>query len=584
MNSDIEYLIRLTAPHTQMVEIQMVIRNVSNAALDVALPVWRPGRYEVLDPAGTLRNVRASTADGPRLPIVKLDKTTWRIQTQGRAEIHIAYEIYASVLGNRTRHVDDTHAFLSGATVFFYVPDRRNETHLVRIEAPDGWKVATGLEEVEGNPFVRLASGYDVLADSPFEIGLHDVIPFHVQGKLHEIVLWGNARYDATRLTNDLTKIIESEAAIFGDMPYSRYVFLTHVSPDARGGTEHLNSTIMQTTPRAFEDEGAYKSFLGLVSHEMFHTWNVKQLRPAALNPYQYAKESYTDLLWLAEGTTSYYDDLILVRCGFESPNAYLAMLSESIDTLRRRPGARVQSVAESSFDAWIKFNRPNPDDVNSTVSFYTAGALVSLLLDMSLRTITSNAVSLDDVLREMYRGFPLSGPGYTTEDLIDILNRLSKNSFDEFFVRHVSGTEIYPFEEVLSVVGLELEFVTEGNSVRPSGNSKRYTGLNLEDDGHRVTVKSVISDGPAYSAGVNALDEVVALNGRRLSAAEIQRHVAAQGPGETVQLSVIRRGQLRTIDFVLWEKPHGSWQIRRTANPTESQKAAYASWLQRPW
>src|ERR1041385_2667007 len=411
----IEYTVSLNAPQTQMVDVRMVIRKLTGRTLDVAMPVWRPGRYEVFNPAGGVRDVRAETVVGGPLPIGKTDKTTWHITTGGAEEVTVTYRVYANSLGDRMRHVDDTHAFLSGAAVFFHVPDRLKDAVVVNIEAPSSWKIATGLECVPGNPRKLVAPNYDVLVDSPLETGLHDLLEFEVNGKPHQIAIWGGARYDPVRLKDDFAKIIKSQASLFGDMPYRRYVFLIHVGPDASGGTEHLNSTIIQRPRASLEDPEAYKTFLGTVSHEFFHTWNVKQFRPAGMHPYDYMRENYTDLLWVAEGTTSYYADLTNARVGLKEPNEYLGNLSDAIHAMRNRPGTRVQSLAESSFDAWIKFSRSMPDDANFTVSFYDLGALASLHMDMELRRRTRNRVSLDDLMREMYRRFPLSGNGYTT-------------------------------------------------------------------------------------------------------------------------------------------------------------------------
>ena len=578
----IEYTVSLNAPHTQMVDIRMVIRNVAGPVLDVAMPVFRPGRYEVLNLAGGVRDVRALTSKGRSLPIVKTDKTTWRITTDGAEEVMVTYRVYANSLGDRTRHVDDTHAFLSAAAVFFHVPHRLNDPLLVNVEAPASWKIATGLESVPGNPRKLLAPNYDVLVDSPLEIGLHDLLEFEVNGKPHQIVIWGGAKYDPDKLKADFTKIVKSQATLFGDMPYRRYVFLVHVGPGASGGTEHLNSTIIQRPRQSLENPEAYKGFLRTVSHEFFHTWNVKQFRPAGIHPYDYMRENYTDLLWVAEGSTTYYADLTNVRVGINKADDYLRTLSDAIHTLRNRPGARVQSLAESSFDAWIKFSRSIPDDANFTVSFYDVGALASLLMDMELRSRTRNRVSLDDVMREMYRRFPLTGTGYTTADLIALLETMSESQWSDFFARYIRGTEPYPFESALEVVGLELSIQAEkkGDSIVQTP----YAGLNLAERNGGAVVWLVLSDGPAYEAGVVVGDEIVAVNDRRVSASQFDEWIALLLPGDRVTLHIIRHDQLRTISFNLAGKPNGRWTLSRTKDPTDSQKVAYQSWMGQEW
>jgi predicted metalloprotease with PDZ domain len=553
----------------------MLVRDVAAPALDVALPVWRQGKYAILDPAGTLRGVTAANETGQELPIVKIDKTTWRIETQGAKDVEVRYTVYANSLNDRTRHVDDSHAFLSGAAVFLYAPSRRSDFLSVRIESPVDWRISCGLETASQEPRTLIAPNYDALIDSPIEAGKHDLISFTVNGKLHEVAVWNGCNLNADRLEHDLTRIVQTEAGIFGELPYDRYVFILHIGPGLRGGTEHLNSTVMQCAPNAFSDDKQYKRLLSLAAHEMFHTWNVKRLRPASLRNIDLAKENYTDLLWFCEGATSYYDELVLVRAGLDTPEAYMTSLAEAIYQHRARPGSRVQSVTESSFDAWVKFNRPTPDDFNSTVSYYDAGALASLLLDMEIRKRTDNLASLDTLMREMYVSFPASGPGFSTSDLIAAAGRLTNSPFEYFFKKYIQGVETFPFEDAFSVVGLEL---------RPSENARAFTGLQLQDENGACIVKGVLSSGPAYAAGVNVGDEIVALNGQRMTAKEFMSHVSDHRmPGDRVWLQIVRRSRLRRIDFELTAKPITRCRIEKVSSPTPEQNAAYRSWLGLP-
>jgi predicted metalloprotease with PDZ domain len=573
----IEYTVSLRVPQTQTVEISMRVRDIASPVLDLALPVWRTGRYAVINPAGSVNCVRAQSSAGKTLPLSKLDKTTWRVQTGGCPEIEIRYRVYANSLADRTRHVDDTHAFLSGATVFFYVPDRRHDPLSVRIEAPDNWNLSCGLDSIEGEPRLLLAPSYDILVDSPIEVGIHDVLHFDVEGIPHDIVLWSAPAIDGRKLTEDFEAIVRNEAQLFGGLPYSRYIFMIHVGPGLGGGTEHLNSTIIQVPPHTFEDASAYKRLIGTASHEMFHVWNVKRLRPAALAVTDYSRENYTDLLWFCEGTTAYYDELILVRAGLTDADTYLRDLGELIHQVRRRPGTRVQSVAESSFDAWIKFNQPTSDDMNSTVSFYDSGAVVSFLLDLELRTRTENRVSMDTLMVKMVSLFPFNGAGFTTADLIEVAGSLTGSRFEEFFERYIQSTDPLPLEERASVLGLKLYS-------EPAG-IKAYTGLININQNTQTIVRYVLSDGPAYSAGVLSGDEIVALNGRRYEAVELTTHVETQlRPGDNLQLEIIRRGRQRMIEFQAAAAPRGRWQLSRVDNPTDAQKSAYSNWLQQPW
>jgi len=416
------YHVDLSRSASQVVTITTTLSDLDQPEVLLRLPTWRPGRYEILDPAGTIRKLTAVDRRGEPVAFEPVDKASWRFRTRGVTELRVTAEIYANSIGDRTRHADDTHAFLSPSSTFFYTDARRDEPLAVTIDAPEGWRVACGLATHPARPGVLVAPDYDTMVDCPLEVGVQDVARFDVRGVPHEIVIWGEHRADMDRLVADFTAIVEHQTRMFeGDRPppYGRYVFMIHVGPGLGGGTEHVNSTIMQTRPTSFTDDDAYQRFLGLVSHEMYHTWNVKRLRPAGLTPYDYARENYTDLLWVVEGTTSYYDDLTLARAGLMTPKAYLARVGRTIAAYETRPGAAVQSVSASSFDAWIKFNHRSPDDVNSEVSFYSKGALVSLYLDLLVREATGNASSLDEVMRRMYQRFPLETGGYDEADLV---------------------------------------------------------------------------------------------------------------------------------------------------------------------
>ncbi len=612
----IVYTVSLPAPQTQMVDLSIRVPNVTSQTIDFALPVWRPGRYDVLDPAGTVREVRATSDSGRSLAIEKIDKSTWRVTTQGESTVRVDYRIYANSLGDRTRHVDDTHAFLSGSTVFLYVPDRVQDPIRVMIDAPPDWKIAGGLEHLPGDDHTLIAPNYDVLVDSPIEIGLHDRLEFEVDGTPHEIVIWGHADYDAEELTRDFAKIVASQTSIFGEMPYERYVFLIHVGAGMGGGTEHLTSTIMQTRRASLEDKKSYKRFLGLVSHEFFHAWNVKQLRPAGIQPYDYAKENYTKLLWVSEGTTSYYTGLTLARTELTKLKDYFKSLADSIGSLRNLPGAKIQSLEASSFDAWIKFNHSTPDSTNSTVSFYSKGSLISLMIDMELRARTDNDISLDDLMKTMYERYPLGGGGFTPDDLVNVASELSGSDFNPFFASYVSGTDDPDFEAALKTVGLELKFKPspkkedddddddddngeddngedEGDEEQAEDEDadsprepkmKAYLGMRLSSAGGKTTVRNVLSDGPAYAGGVINGDEILAMNGRRLASGDLDKRLKKMEPGDAITLYIMRRDELKIIELTLAGKPDGKWTLQRVKEPTDQQKATYESWLQQDW
>lgn len=597
----VEYLVDLTRAQTQTIDVTMVLRGgreVWGNELDVAMPVWRPGRYQILDLAGGIQSIDAKDGAGNALPMRKFDRATWRVATTDDTdEVRVRYTLYCNSLGDRTRHVDATHAFLSGSAVFLYCPRMRHMPLRVTLDAPESWKVACGLansvaSDPAGGERSLLAPDYDVLVDSPIEIGEIDVLTFESDGKPHEIAIWaqgaGGVTYDAERLKEDFKKIVDECIAIFGDTPYVRYVFLVHIAPGAGGGTEHLNSTIMQTNPSVFDSGKSYRGFLGLTAHEFFHTWNVKQLRPEGLVPYDYQRENYTDLLWVAEGTTSYYDDLIPARVGLMKESDYLDTINGQIGTYLDTPGARVQSLEMSSFDSWVKFNRPSPDAPNTTVNFYTVGAVASFVLDMEIRKRTDNTQNLDEMLREMYRRYPLSGGGFSSADMVALIEEQTGLEWQPWFDAHIFGTEPMDVAGALAVLGLEQTYEPpkpDKEVPKPAREREMrpYVGIRVADAAGMARVSNVLTDGPAFDAGIVPGDEIIAINGVRVRASDFDARVDLLELDREARLSLLRRDELMEVRITPAERPVGSRKIKKVKDPTESQQAAFDAWLKKP-
>lgn len=587
----IRYEVHLHQPETQTVDIRMVIPNVRERSLHISLPTWRPGRYAIEDFAGTVRWIRASNTAGDSLAIRKLDKATWEIDPAGSRTVLVEYQLYANALGNRTRHVDDTHAYLSGTSVFTYVPNRRLHPIEVEVFAPETWRTATGLPAHPEKANTFTAPNYDVLADSPLEIGMQEFIEFDVDGVPHEIAIWGEGDYDLEEMAADFTEIIREQWAIFGELPYERYVFLIHVRPGAGGGTEHLNSTIMQTTPNTFRSRAGYVRYLRLAAHEIFHTWNVKQFRPSGLSPYDYQNENYTRLLWVAEGSTSYYDDLTLVRTGQNTVSAYVRGLESSIVSELNRPGRLLQSLEESSFDAWIKFNRPTPDSSNTTVSFYSKGALVNLMLDMEIRRRSNGRHSLDDLMRLLYERFPLHSSGFRPEDVVRLASELAGEPMDAFFRNYVSGVaEIdRTMARALETVGIEMYFDGEehgrGGEWLDAFVQRPHLGMTVATRSGRPTISGISGEGPAWGSGVMSGDVILSINGTEIEDTDAANELLGSlEPGSRLRMRVERRGEARDVAMTVDGRPDGRWRVRWAADPSPEQIAMFESWTRQPW
>lgn len=584
------------------------------------MPVWRPGMYSILDQAGSIRtlvarNLPPAEFEDPAFktcPITKVDKSSWRIDAGPDDAVYVTYELVAASLDTRTRHADDTHAFLDPAAILMYTDETRGALQKVRVVAPSpDWRLASGLDgdrpihQPGGFPtFVTAAPDYDRLADSPIEAGLHHTISFEVDGVPHDVVIWTGEpgledsafKKSATGpkghwndLAKDLEKIIRAESALFGGtLPYKRYLFIVHAAPtppagpNGRGGTEHYNSCVMQTSPDFLTDDERYRGFLGLAAHEFFHTWNVKRFRPAELTPYDYQRENLTTLLWVAEGATTYYDSVLLSRAGINTRRQHLDRLASAITAHDNRLGSAVQPVADSSYDAWIKFNKKSADGANATVSFYDKGSLASFILDMLIRKANPEA-SLDDVMRALYAKFPEPTKGYTEEDLRSAIAAAAicpKDApwLDAFFKDTIHGVARPDFEAALAVVGYELR--------RDAGKPRAYAGFTLTDEGAGgagvTKVSAVATDSPALKAdaGLVVGDIAVALDRRRLTAATLDRELAKHAPGEAVTLTLFRNDVLRDVTFTLADKPDVRYTIRKLDNPTEEQARQADRWL----
>ena len=567
----IEYTLSMPRPFSHVFEVTLQFEGLASAreVIDVRLPVWRPGRYLVLDFAGGVTRFDARGGGGEPLTWAKTDKSTWRIRTAGATDLRVHYEVYADEFDQRTRGLDDEHAFVNGTAVFMYSPEYRSHPLELNVIPPAGWHVTTGLDSTALNRFH--APDYDYFTDCPLEIGSQRDFAFDVDGVPHLLSIFGGGNWEPDTLIRDIGKIVRVNREFWGGLPYRRYVFL-HCVAEGGGGTEHVNSTIMATGPFVFRNPDTYGGFLGLLSHEYFHTWNVKQIRPAALVHPDFQKENYTEELWMAEGTTSYFDGVLLVRAGLSSREKFLEGVARGVYDDRLRPGNGVQSLAQSGFDAWIKYWRGNRESFNEESDYYEKGAAASLVLDLEIRHATGNARSFADVMREMYRRFPRDGPGYTNADVRSVTDEIGGEGVKGVFDSLINGTGSIDWERVLGYAGLEL--------VASDGAPGVWTGMDLSEYGGRTRITRVIAGSPSSAAGLDIGDEVVAMDGRRITASGLRERLKDLAPGGSIHLSVFRRDRLR--DFIVkLEKPGVTpYRVRQFENMTPQQKAILDAWL----
>jgi predicted metalloprotease with PDZ domain len=583
------YRLSIPAPRTHQFHVEATLAR-PGATAELAFPVWTPGSYLVREFARHVEGLSAVDGRGRPLPVARLDKHRVSIAAGGADEVTLRYRVYANELTVRTCHLDETHGYLNGAAVFPYAPGRLGEPCELEVLAPEGWKVATALAAVPaagGSPTRFTARDYDELADSPLEIGRHRLLRFEAGGRPHEIALWGRARLDEERFTADVRRIVEAFAGLMGGLPYERYLFVVHLTDRRRGGLEHAASTTLHVGRGSFHPRDAYEETLSLVAHEFFHLWNVKRLRPAALVPYDYAREQYTRLLWWFEGVTSYYDALVLVRAGLVEPKRWLKTLGQSLTSLARTPGASKMSAEESSFLAWVKQYRPDENSANSMVSYYLKGELVAVALDLALRRAGG---SLDALLRTLIArhaagGLPEDGVERAAADV------LGERAARAFFDRYVRGVE--PLELGVEAVGLRLRrrsatgLDDRGGAPAPE-NGKAVPGwLGAElAQGPRLQlqVQSVREGSPAWAAGLQAEDEIVAEDGFRVDRAGLWERLVQEGPAGRLRLTLFRRDELLEVEVPLAPAPEDAIWLEPAPDAPAEARAAFEAWCGAAW
>ncbi len=568
--SAIEYTLHFPDPQTHHVEVDAVFPAGQDDLL-LMMPVWTPGSYLVREYARHIEHLEATSLEGEPLFVEKVAKNRWRVYADGTlpGRVVVRYRLYAHDLTVRTNFIDRDLAVLNGAPTFLTLVGA-HLPHDVELDMPAFWeRCLTALGEVEPNHW--RAADYDELVDSPIVCGSPEVTDVQVRGVTHRLATFdGGEVWDQERAARDVARIIDAQHLFWRVVPYRNYTFL-NVLVGSGGGLEHRASTLVMGDRWAARDETDYRRWLGLVSHEFFHTWNVKRLRPAELARFDYERENYTRSLWIVEGITSYYDDLIVRRAGLMSRADYLRVLSAGIERLADTPGRHVQPLSMASFDAWIKFYRPDENSSNSTVSYYGKGALVAFLLDVAIREQTTTE-SLDDVMRLAYERF--SGEtGYTPAQFRALVSEVAGVDMSDFFARYVDGTDDLDFEPAFHFLGLRFRPPEEDAA------PKAWLGVHTQSEDGRIVVSGVPHGSPAYQAGINVGDELLAIDDERLPEAFVER-IERYVPGETAQVLVARRGHLRRIEVTFGARPIGSFQVEVDPRATPVQRRSYQAWI----
>ena len=571
----IYYKLSFDEPQSHFVKVEMEVSNWPGTTLEVKMPVWTPGSYLIREYSRFVERISAVDGAHNILSCVKDTKNGWKINSNKAEKIKIVYFVYAFELSVRTSFIDDEHAYLNGASIFLFIDKMLQIPSVVEVIPYHKWsKISTSLERLNpDSPWILRAIDYDQLIDAPMEIGNHVVLRFIAAGIPHEIAFFGKANYDSLQVIRDIIKIVEAEKSIFGDHPCKRYVFIIHNIPNGSGGLEHMNSSTLQVARNGYSPGGLYNSFLSLVAHEYFHLWNVKRLRPQPLGPFDYDKENYSTLLYVAEGFTAYYDDLITRRCGFIDDNLYLATVAGYVTSLENTPGSFLQSVSESGFDAWIKYYRPSENNLNSTVSYYTKGALIGCLLDLFILNATNGVKRLDDVMKSMYdEYYKKLNRCYTENEFSEMVAKISGKDMNYFFGHYINKADSIPYPDYFKLAGLEL---TNDNF----GNSIPYLGVNTNTINGKISITFVERNSPAWKDGLNVNDEIIAVDNARISE-DFVKFISTKKPGDQLNFEISRSGLIKNVLVKLVQSKKVSYKLVNTSNSNEKQKFIYNKWI----
>jgi len=594
------YSIWAKDPAAHLYEVSLTVEMPDPKGQVFEMPAWIPGSYMIRDYARNVVAIRAES-DGRVVNLKKLDKSRWRADVVERP-ITVVTEIYGHDASVRGAHLDTTHAYFNGPCVFLSVAGQEDGECVLAIQPPEApvgkdWRVATSMRRKNAEPYgfgEYVADDYAELIDHPVEIGELSIGEFSVNNIPHAIAIRGQSRIDIARVCHDLQTVCEQQMTLLGAPDdLDRYLFLLDAPGSGYGGLEHRWSSSLvcerDNLPLRSDTEisDGYRTFLGLVSHEYFHLWNIKRMKPAAFTPYDLSSEVHTGLLWVFEGITSYYDDLALVRSGLISPESYLELLGQTITRVLRGAGRTRQSVEESSFDAWTKFYKQDANANNAIVSYYAKGALIALSLDLKIRQETEGKTSLDDVMRVCWDRWGQSGVGMPENGLEAVCAEVSGLDLGDFFDASVRGTGELPLKKLLAECGIKYRLrQASGRDDKGGKPGKKndepgpWLGASLVQRGIQSVFTIVHNGGPAELAGVAPGDIAVALDGIALTAANGNRRLRTYRDNDTLKLVVFRGDQLLSMKIRLAAAPKHTCYLQIKTDADGKVESRRNAWL----
>jgi predicted metalloprotease with PDZ domain len=549
---EIQYTVSIRNPLSHLYDVEMSIKGIRETSVSVSLPAWSPGVYRIENYARNIQDFRAASNRNQPLKWEQTDKQTWRILKQPADDVAVRYQVYSTVLA-------DDMADVAPPATFMYVVGQKHVPCSVEYDAPGGWKVYTGLEK-RGNRYH--ASDYDVFIDAPAFIGEFKVLEFETGGANHYLVFSKrDISLTGPQVTADVKDIVEAAMGIFGKLPYKEYYFLFKVQRQAGNAVEHLNSTRIVVGENDFVNLVSYRQVLSTVAHEFVHLWNVKRIRPRVLGPFDYTREVHTRLLWMFEGITSYYGDLLLTRAGIDPTPEYMSRMGVKIDNLQHAPGRRLMSAEEASWNTWIRSDNAE----GNTISYYLKGEIIGLLLDIEIRARTKNQKSLDDVMRYLLEQYASKGIGFPEDGFLQAIEAVAGSDFDEFYQMTAQSRQELDYNRYLRQAGLQVEV-----SKQPA---TMYLGIQFDQgDSGLPRITRVMPNSPAERSRLDVGDHLVSINDARLTFENFRSRLRVHTIGETIKLTVLRGERLVTLNITPVEFQEERWQIIEIPQPTPAQ------------
>ena len=567
------FAVSMEQPTTHYFHVVFRCEGLKGETQDFKMPSWTPGYYWILNSARNVLNFRAEDGAGNAMAWEKISKNTWRIKSGKAAAITVSYDVYAFERSIAESFLDDSRGFISPTGLFMHVAGCLEHPVTVSFEPYKEWSnISTGLDPVAGQPNTFYAPNFDVLYDCPVLMGNQEILTFEIKGIPHVIAVENLGTVDRARFKSDLAKIVEGAARLIGEIPYKHYTFI--FMDGGGGGIEHLNSVSAFFNGSGLNSRSGYLGGLSFIAHEFFHLYNVKRIRPIALGPFDYDRENYTNMLWVSEGISVYYEDIILRRAGLMTRDEFLERTRSYIMRYENVPGHLFQSATASSFDTWINFFVRGENSANTTISYYDKGAALGLLLDLKIRSESKNKRSLDDVMRTLYWKYHKEMKrGFKDEEFRRECENAAGCPLSEIFDVYATTTGDVDYPKYFALAGLEID-------VTPKELPGAFLGAAIQIQDGNPVISSVEWDSPAQRGGLSARDEVLALDGIRVQARSMGQVLESKKPGDKVRILLARRGVIREVEVTLGTKTERSFQIRPIADPTPLQSEVLEDWL----